>query len=117
MLILNDEGELLNHEQFITLERIALSFYKNGNKEMMSFQLRFRCSMFVVCCSIQVNRLAESLKLMNDFIENHKKKVEEGKENLFQRSFLFGKSMDESRLLLQSAHSIPYCSNSSSRIE
>ena len=87
MLILNDEGELLNHEQFITLERIALSFYKNGNKEMMSFQLRFRCSMFVVCCSIQVNRLAESLKLMNDFIENHKKKVEDGKEICFREDF------------------------------
>ena len=87
MLILNDEGELLNHEQFITLERIALSFYKNGNKEMMSFQLRFRWSMFVVCCSIQMNRLAESLKLMKDFIENHKKKAENGKEICFREVF------------------------------
>ena len=76
MLILNDKDEPIYMANF------ALEVYWDGD-EAMSFQLRFRWSMFAVCCSIQEDRITYSMEKTRYFLENYKKETDDEKEICF----------------------------------
>ena len=53
---------ILNNKFSKSKSNLAHQFYQVKDNEAMSFQLRFRWSMFAVCCSIREDRMTESIK-------------------------------------------------------
>ena len=86
MLILNNKDEPI-HELCNALSSLAHEFYQDGDNEAISFQLRFRWSMFAVCCSIREDRMTESIKAARYFIEKHKKEADDEKQICFREVF------------------------------